>query len=187
MLGFKAVKKLSGIVAPNSIAVLAIVGILLHLIFQYVAHVPRTAWQIPLIVVLVLGGVPLIVPLTRKLLAGEFGADHLAGISIVTSVLLGEYLVGTIVILMLSGGTALEQFASRRASSVLDQLGGRNISRFCSSGSIKALHNFKDRTPDVVPSVPSLEFAVVQHRAAQPHESRGQTIVGKSELERRTT
>lgn len=125
MLGFKAVKKLSGRMAPNSIAVLAIVGILLHLVLQYVAHVPRTAWQIPLIVVLVLGGVPLIVPLTRKLLAGEFGADHLAGISIVTSVLLGEYLVGTIVILMLSGGTALEQFASRRASSVLDALAKR--------------------------------------------------------------
>jgi heavy metal translocating P-type ATPase len=69
--------------------------------------------------------VPLLLPLTRKLLAGEFGSDHLAGISIITSVILGEYLVGTIVILMLSGGTALEQFASRRASSVLDALARR--------------------------------------------------------------
>ena len=125
MRGFKAVKRFSVMVAPNSLAVLAIAGILLHLILRYVAHVPKTAWQSPLIAVLVLGGVPLIVPLTRKLLAGEFGADHLAGISIVTSVLLGEYLVGTIVILMLSGGTALEQFASRRASSVLDALAKR--------------------------------------------------------------
>jgi heavy metal translocating P-type ATPase len=55
----------------------------------------------------------------------EFGSDHLAGISIITSVALGEYLVGVIVILMLSGGTALEQFASRRASSVLDALARR--------------------------------------------------------------
>lgn len=125
MRGFKAVRKFSSLVAPNSIAILAIAGILLHLILRYVAHVPRTTWQGPLIVVLVLGGAPLIVPLTRKLLASEFGADHLAGISIVTSVLLGEYLVGTIVILMLSGGTALEQFASRRASSVLDALAKR--------------------------------------------------------------
>jgi heavy metal translocating P-type ATPase len=65
------------------------------------------------------------VPLTQKLLALEFGSDHLAGISIITSVILGEYLVAAIVILMLSGGTALEQFASRRASSVLDALAKR--------------------------------------------------------------
>ena len=31
---------------------------------------------------------------------------------------MGEYLVGTIIVLMFSGGTALEQFATRRASSV---------------------------------------------------------------------
>jgi len=79
----------------------------------------------PLIVVLIIGGVPLLVTLTQKLFAREFGSDHLAGISIVTSVILSEYLVAAIVILMLSGGTALEQFASRRASSVLDALAKR--------------------------------------------------------------
>ena len=83
------------------------------------------AWQTPLVAVLLAGGVPLVFPLARKLLAFEFGSDHLAGISIITSVILGEYLVGSIVILMLSGGTALEQFASRRASSVLDALAKR--------------------------------------------------------------
>jgi heavy metal translocating P-type ATPase len=87
--------------------------------------VPRIAWQAPLILVLIAGGLPLLVPLTRKLWAREFGSDHLAGISIVISVILGEYLVGVIVILMLSGGTALEQFASGRASSVLDALARR--------------------------------------------------------------
>jgi len=79
----------------------------------------------PLIVVLIIGGAPLLVTLIQKLFAREFGSDHLAGISIVTSVILGEYLVAAIVILMLSGGTALEVFASRRASSVLDALAKR--------------------------------------------------------------
>src|SRR2546428_6800997 len=83
------------------------------------------ACQVPLIAVLIIGGVFLLVPLTQKLFAREFGSDHLAGISIITSVILGEYLVAAIVILMLSGGTALEQFASRRASSVLDALARR--------------------------------------------------------------
>jgi heavy metal translocating P-type ATPase len=110
---------------PNNIATLTIVGILLHLFLRYLLHSPRIAWQVPLIAVLIVGGIPLLVPLTQKLFAREFGSDHLAGISIVTSVILGEYLVAAIVILMLSGGTALEQFASRRASSVLDALAKR--------------------------------------------------------------
>jgi heavy metal translocating P-type ATPase len=110
---------------PNKIAILTIAGILLHLFLRYFLNTSRIAWQVPLIVVLIVGGVPLLVPLTQKLFAREFGSDHLAGISIITSVILGEYLVATIVILMLSGGTALEQFASRRASSVLDALAKR--------------------------------------------------------------
>src|SRR6202158_5941454 len=110
---------------PTVIALLALPSVLSHLVLRYLFNVPRIVWQAPLILVLIVGGLSLLVPLTRKLLASEFGSDHLAGISIVTSVILGEYLVGVIVILMLSGGTALEQFASRRASSVLDALARR--------------------------------------------------------------
>src|SRR5581483_3296058 len=54
-----------------------------------------------------------------------FGSDLLAGISIVTSVLLGQYLAGTLVVLMLSGGQALEAYAVRSASSVLEALAHR--------------------------------------------------------------
>ncbi|HUC54395.1 MAG TPA: heavy metal translocating P-type ATPase [Candidatus Cybelea sp.] len=110
---------------PNNIAFLTLTGIFLHLILRFLLHSPRIAWQAPLIVVLIAGGIPLLVPLTQKLFAREFGSDHLAGVSIVTGVILGEYLVAAIVILMLSGGTALEEFARRRASSVLDALAKR--------------------------------------------------------------
>ena len=109
----------------STITIVAAAGIFVHLILRYVLDASKAAWQAPLIVVLVAGGLPLVIPLARKLLAFEFGADHLAGISIITSVFLGEYLVGAIVILMLSGGTTLENFASRRASSVLDALAKR--------------------------------------------------------------
>ena len=74
---------------------------------------------------LVAGGGPLVLGLTKSLIAGEFGSDLLAGISILTSALLGEYLAGSIVVLMLSGGTALEEYATRRASSVLGALAKR--------------------------------------------------------------
>lgn len=115
----------SGTLSPLFIATVAAFSILSHLLLRYGFHTASLLWNAPLLVALLIGGIPLVLQLSRKLLALEFGSDHLAGISIVTSVILGEYLVGVIVILMLSGGTALEQFASRRASSVLDALARR--------------------------------------------------------------
>jgi heavy metal translocating P-type ATPase len=79
----------------------------------------------PLYMALVAGGVPLLAALVRQALKLEFGSDWLAGISIVTATLLHEYLVACIVILMLSGGTALETYATRRASSALQALARR--------------------------------------------------------------
>ncbi|HEV2288633.1 MAG TPA: heavy metal translocating P-type ATPase [Candidatus Acidoferrales bacterium] len=111
--------------SASAISALTIAGILLHLFLRYVLETAPAAYLSPLFVVLFFGGIPLVLTLTMKALHREFGSDLLAGISIVTSVLLGEYLVGVIVVLMLSGGTALEQFASRRASSVLDSLAKR--------------------------------------------------------------
>ncbi|MFM7131137.1 MAG: heavy metal translocating P-type ATPase, partial [bacterium] len=53
------------------------------------------------------------------------GSDLLAGISGVTSALRGEYLAGSRVVLMLSGGEALEAYAVRRATSALAALAKR--------------------------------------------------------------
>lgn len=111
--------------AETYVALLATSGILLHLALRYVFAVPRSGWLVPLFATLILGGAPLLVKLLRKLLALQFSSDLLAGLSILTAVLLGEYLVGSIVVLMLSGGTALEHYASRRASSVLEALAQR--------------------------------------------------------------
>jgi heavy metal translocating P-type ATPase len=61
----------------------------------------------------------------RRVLSGRFDADILAMVSIVTSLILHEYLAGTIIVLMLAGGTVLEQYATGRASSVLDALAQR--------------------------------------------------------------
>jgi heavy metal translocating P-type ATPase len=107
------------------IAALSIVAILLHLVFRYGFHTSPDYYQIPLLVTLALGGLPLLYDLLRKLLKREFGSDLLGGISIITSILLGEYLAGSIIVLMLSGGKALENYALRSASSVLAALAKR--------------------------------------------------------------
>src|SRR5258708_33058722 len=107
------------------IAILALAGVAAHLILRYTFKTSSLTQLFPLYIVLILGGLPLTTRLIRKVLAREFGSDLLAGISIVVSVLMGQYLVGSIVVLMLSGGTALETFATRRASSVLKALARR--------------------------------------------------------------
>ncbi|MFM8379960.1 MAG: hypothetical protein ACKOB1_11625, partial [Planctomycetia bacterium] len=84
-----------------------------------------TLGDLPLVIMLVLGGVPLVWDLLTKLARGTFGSDLLAGISIVTSVVLGEYLAGVLVVLMLSGGEALESRAVSRAGDVLNALARR--------------------------------------------------------------
>ncbi len=60
-----------------------------------------------------------------KLLKGDLGSDLLAAIAIVTAVILGQYLAAVIIILMLTGGQALETYAMRKASSVLMALAER--------------------------------------------------------------
>lgn len=114
-------------VAIASIAVLCIAG---HLILRFVvsagpAFAGFEAYELPLLFALTAGGAPLVFELASKAVRREFGADLLAGVSIVTAVLLGEYLAGSLVVLMLSGGQTLEYYAVRSASSVLLALAKR--------------------------------------------------------------
>ncbi|MCA9287844.1 MAG: cadmium-translocating P-type ATPase, partial [Phycisphaerales bacterium] len=107
------------------IAGVAIAMIAAHLALRFGFGLEAGSHRVPLYVALGVGGLPLVVELLGKLFRGEFGSDLLAGISIVTSMLLGEYLAGAIVVLMLSGGEALESYAVRSASSVLRALAAR--------------------------------------------------------------
>jgi len=107
------------------IAVLTLVAILLHLAFRFALHLPLFTSSLPLFAALLVGGIPLLWELLQKLWRREFGSDLLAGVSIITAILLREYLVAAIVVLMLSGGEALESYATARASSVLDALARR--------------------------------------------------------------
>jgi len=107
------------------IAIFTVVMIAIYLVLRFALSVEYSVAQTPLIAALMFGGVPLVWDLLLKLLRGDFGSDLLAGISIVTAVLLGEYLAGALVVLMLSGGEALEAYAVRSASSALEALSKR--------------------------------------------------------------
>ncbi len=107
------------------LAVIALAGIVTHLVLRFGLDAKTSAQHLPLLITLVIGGLPMLYDLLRKLLKREFGSDLLGGVSIITSVLLGEYLAGSIIVLMLAGGEALESYALRSASSVLAALAKR--------------------------------------------------------------
>lgn len=72
-----------------------------------------------------IGGVPLVLQIFLKLFKGDFGADFLAAIAIITAIVLQEYLAATLIVLMLSGGQVFESFAVKKASSALVALADR--------------------------------------------------------------
>lgn len=111
------------------VGAVSLAAILVHLILRFGLAPGRVLYglsvqDLPLMVALV-ASAPLVLALLTHVLRAEFSADLLAGISIVTAVLLGEYLAGTLVVLMLSGGQALEAYAVRRASFALEALSRR--------------------------------------------------------------
>jgi len=105
--------------------VVAFLSILLYFSLRYALHIQGRISTLPLWLAAIVGGLPLLYDLIGQILKRQFGSDFLAGLSIVTAALMGEPLIATIIVLMLSGGQALEEIATAHASSVLNALAKR--------------------------------------------------------------
>ena len=111
-----------------AVLVLTVVGMVLHFVLMAFSLRPVMGFDlidVPLFVVVILGGGVLVVEIISKVLQRDFGADFLAVLAFATGVALGEYLTASLIILMLSGGQVLEAFAMRKASSALNALADR--------------------------------------------------------------
>lgn len=71
---------------------------------------------------LCLGGIPILYETIKGMLHGKFASDIVAMLAIVTALLMGQAFAGAVIVLMQSGGEALEKYGLRRASSSLDAL-----------------------------------------------------------------
>lgn len=120
-----AQKKDAGIGIEGYIAILAIISITAHLVLRYLIPDLQPYSLYPLYLTLAVGGGVLVFDLVCKLVSFKFGSDLLAGMSIVTAILLEEYLAGSLVVLMLAGGETLENYAVRTASRMLEVLAKR--------------------------------------------------------------
>jgi heavy metal translocating P-type ATPase len=108
-----------------SIAGIALLGIAVHVVMRLAGAFDAAQANLPLQLAIVIGGAPQVLAVMGRVIRGRFDADILALVSIVASAVLGEYVAGAVIVLMLSGGSALEQYATRRASSVLEALVAR--------------------------------------------------------------
>lgn len=71
---------------------------------------------------LVLCGVPVIYTTVRSLLHGKFAADVIASLTVLAAVALGHPVVGLVIVVMQTGGEALERMAEGRATNALRAL-----------------------------------------------------------------
>ncbi len=66
--------------------------------------------------------IPMALGMVKSIIHGEFGVDLLAITAIVTALILGEYITAGVIVLMLTGGESLENYAENRAKGELDSL-----------------------------------------------------------------
>jgi heavy metal translocating P-type ATPase len=75
---------------------------------------------------LIIGGAPIIWDTFLGMLKKHFASDIVAMMAIIAAILLNDALPGVVIVIMQSGGKALEDYAFRRASSSLDGLLARS-------------------------------------------------------------
>src|SRR5437868_3351250 len=114
--GLKQEARLSRLPLEGYIAILALVSIIAYLVLWYLIPDLQPWALYPLYTTLAIGGGVLVFELVYKLITLNFGSDLLAGMSIITAILLEEYLAGSLVVLMLSGGKTIENYAISTAS-----------------------------------------------------------------------
>lgn len=134
---------------------ISLIAIMLSLVFQITSIISP---NIPLLIAIIIGGIPCVIQIILKLLNRDLGADSLAAIALITAVILHQYLAAVIIILMIASGQALETYAMRKASSVLLALTERMpaIVHCRKAGSIK--------------DIPLLSIQVGDEIVVYPHE-----------------
>lgn len=105
---------------PSS-PLLPIAGLLVGGIAQFAFKGPLIAqalWTIGLVG----AGFPVVWRTLRAARQGNYATDVVASLSIITAVIIGQPLAGLVIVLMQTGGEALERFAERRASAAVREL-----------------------------------------------------------------
>jgi heavy metal translocating P-type ATPase len=104
------------LVVPATVCMILVVGAVLH--FLTAGRADAWVWTIGL----TLTGLPLVWRTVRGMARGEFASDVVATLAIVVAVVLQQPIAGLVIVLMQTGGEALERYAEGRASAAVRAL-----------------------------------------------------------------
>ena len=99
---------------------IALLSLILALVLTYF-NLSKLA-HIILAIVALFEVIPLLMGMWEDIKDGSYGIDILAATAIVASVILGEYWAAIVVVIMLTGGESLEDYADHKAMRELDSL-----------------------------------------------------------------
>lgn len=122
------------------IPVFAGLGLLIGSIIHWSSNNPETGnwvWFVTLLI----GGAPIVYGTIRGMLRRHFASDIVATLAIIASIVMNDAFPGLIIVLMQSGGSALEDHAFKKASFSLDALLARSprIANLQKDGDLKQI------------------------------------------------
>lgn len=113
-------QKLAKFFSDYKLFSLAIAAILATIALEILGYKTAAKWVLSAVALVEV--VPLLADMYKSLRSGTYGIDLLAATAIIASVLLGQHWAAIVIVLMLTGGEALEDYAERRAKSELNEL-----------------------------------------------------------------
>ncbi|HRN52870.1 MAG TPA: hypothetical protein PK788_05205, partial [Gemmatimonadaceae bacterium] len=110
---------------------------------------------------LILLGAPVALRTLRGMLRGQFAADVVAMLAIVTAIALREPVAGLVIVLMQTGGELLETYAEGRASAAVREL---------EAAAPRIAHRVRGDDPHAIDDVPAEDIAVGDTILVRPGE-----------------
>jgi heavy metal translocating P-type ATPase len=119
------------------LSIVSVASLVIHYFIKFALEIDE---NYSLFFVLIFGGIPLLIQIFLKIIKGNLGADLIAFMALILAIYLHENVAGVLIILMLASSQALEEFASHRASFVLEAL----AQRMPTIAHLKSENNFFD-------------------------------------------
>lgn len=115
-----ALKRIFKVAWTYRLLTISLITAAVGLVLQFTGNETAAKWLVSIVALLQV--LPLLKDMLESLRTGSYGIDILAATAIVFAVILGEYWAAIVIVIMLTGGESLENYAERRAHRELDAL-----------------------------------------------------------------
>ncbi len=145
------------------IPVFALIGLILGSFFIFISYLfypqihdfGELVWFFTLVV----GGLPIMWNTFKGILHGHFASDIVATLAIIVAIITNEPFPGVIIVLMQSGGKALEDYAFQKSSSSLKELLARSPKK---AHRISIKENYEYNNPTIIKNIEEIDVKDVK-------------------------